>query len=201
MLPVSQSKKKQTTYQNDNILESVRGIGVNVGKTISQDVISRGAGDALQSLFGTPKSGELHQNQPIEFTQKEENPREPQQEVRHTQPEQPAIGKSEDAQAVQAQLNAVRTELKALIASLNNLQVEMQKTIEETPVDPGVYHVNFFEKLRTLILILKQQVDDGRNWLALTSGRKKKQNYWGMYKKHGTQFGLSNERKMSTQAG
>jgi hypothetical protein len=71
----------------------------------------------------------------------------------------------------------------------------------ETPVDPGIYHVTFLERLRSFIQLLREQVDDSRTWLTVSSKRQKKMAFWGLYKKHGTQFGLSSERTVSTQAG
>ena len=69
-------------------------------------------------------------------------------------------------------------------------------------MDPGIYHVNFFERLRSILKVLREQIDDSRTWLALSAQRKqKKLGYWGMFKKHGTSFGLSNERSIATSAG
>ncbi|MEK7119300.1 MAG: DUF5660 family protein, partial [Patescibacteria group bacterium] len=69
------------------------------------------------------------------------------------------------------------------------------------PVAPGVYHLNFFERLKSMLKILREQIEDSSSWLSLQNNRKKKKRYWGMYKKHGTSFGLSHERNLATQAG
>lgn len=188
--------KKPRTYTNDGILEALRGLGGGVGKTVSRDVAGKVASDALASLFGTHQSGELTQNETIDLT-REHTPR---PSIRRPDV-QPAPARSEDAQ-IKQQIEAVRAELKALASSVAQLNAEIKKTVAEVPVDPGIYHLNFFERLRSVLAILREQVDDSRSWLALSSNRKqKKMGYWGMYKKHGTTFGLSNERSLATQAG
>ena len=81
------------------------------------------------------------------------------------------------------------------------LSTEIHKAVAEVPVDPGIYHVNFYEKLKAVLKTLREQIDDSRSWLTLHQSRKKKMGYWGMFKKHGTTFGLSNERSIATSAG
>lgn len=173
-------------------------MGRGVGQTVTKDVAGKVASDALTSLFGaTPQSGgELKQNQTIEVNREQQ----PQRPVFRPEALRPSISRSEDAQLKQ-QIDAVRAELKALASSMNSLHQEINKAIAESPVDPGIYHANFFERLRSIIKILRQQIEDGRTWVALTSRRKKQKHFWGLYKKHGTQFGLSSERTVSTQSG
>lgn len=193
-----QTKKPAQTYAKDSILESLRGIGSGVAKTVSRDVTGKIANNAISSLFGAPtqKQGELAANRPIDF-QKERQPlgfRRPEAQAYQpfVRPEEPHL---------KEQIEAVRQELKALAASIRSLSSEMQRSVMETPVDPGIYHKNFFDRLRSTLQILREQIDDSRTWLSLYSSRKQKKGYWNSYKKHGTSFGLSNERTMATQAG
>lgn len=200
-LPINQPKpaKHPKAYTNDNILEALRDLSGGVGKTVAKDVAGKVASDALASLFGTPiKQGEMHQNESIDF------PVERQPRMHLRRPEvRPAekVVFHEDPQ-VKQQLDAVRAELVALSKSIKSLNIEIQKAVAETPVNPGVYHVTFYEKLRAVLHILREQIDDSRTWLSLSTQRKqKKLGYWGMFKKHGTTFGLSNERSIATSAG
>jgi hypothetical protein len=191
--------KRSTTYTNDSILEALRGLSGGVGKTVTRDVAGKVATDALASLLGAPlKQGELRQNETIDFPV-ERQPR-PQMRRPEIQPAQKVIF-HEDPQ-IKQQIESVRAELKALSKSMQTLNIEIQKAVAETPVDPGVYHVTFYEKLRSILQMLREQIDDSRTWLALSAQRKqKKLGYWGMFKKHGTSFGLSNERSLATSAG
>lgn len=194
----NQGKKKFPQYFNDSILESLRDVGRGVGKTVVTDVAGKVSSDALTSLFGAPANsgGELKQNQTIEFKKEQA----PQPAAYRPELLRPTAPRSEDMQ-VRQQIEAVRAELKALAVSLSSLNREINKAIAEAPVDPGVYHANFFERLKSIIKIFRQQIEDSRTWVALTSRRKKQKQYWGLYKKHGTQFGLSSERTASTQSG
>jgi len=196
MLGQQPKTKKPPIIVNDNILESVRSIGSSVGKTVTKDVAGKIGSDVLQSLFGaSQKSGELKPQETIDF-------REQQPEVAPIRrvPEAPKQMRSEDAQLKQ-QLEAVRQELQGLAQSIKKLHQEIHNAVMETPVAPGVYHLNFFEQLKSFIKSLKEQVDDSNTWLAAFHSRKKKAGYWGMYKKHGTTFGLSSERSLATSSG
>jgi hypothetical protein len=190
-------KKPIPQYVNDNILESMRGIGSSVGKTVTKDVVGQIGLDMIQTLFQTPQ------------TRTEQAPMAP--EVQKTHQEQPArtpsfvesmhMRETEDARVVRQQIEEVRQELKLLVASLKKVHQEVDKAVSEAPVDPGIYHLNFYEQLKNFLRIIRQQVEDSGVWLQAFQTRKKKMGYWGMYKKHGTTFGLSNERSLATSAG
>ena len=191
--------KRPAAYTNDSILEALRGLSGGVGKTVTRDVAGKVATDALASLFGAPlKQGEMRPNEVIDFpVERQHRPMARRPEI---QPVQKVIF-HEDPQ-IKQQLEAVRAELSALSKSMKMLTVEIQKAVTEAPVAPGVYHVTFYEKLRSVLAMLREQIDDSRTWLALSTQRKqKKLGYWGMFKKHGTSFGLSNERSLATSAG
>lgn len=190
-------KKQPAARTNDSIIESLRTLGSGVGKTVVKDVAGKVASDALSSLFGAlPKQGELKPNQPIDVRAE----RGPMPAFRRSEVNRPPVVRLEEVN-LKHQIEAVRQELKALAASLKTLNLEVQKAVAEIPVAPGVYHLNFFEHLRSILRVLREQIDDSRTWLALHTARKQKKNYWGMFKKHGTSFGLSSERTLATQAG
>lgn len=190
--------KRPAAFTNDSILEAIRDLSGGVGKTVTKDVAGKVASDALASLLGAPlKQGEIKQNESIDFPV-ERQPR-PQMRRPEIQPAQKVIF-HEDPQ-IKQQLDAVRAELTALSKSIKMLTSDIQKAVSEVPVMPGVYHVTFYEQLRAVLQILREQVDDSRSWLTMHQSRKKKMGYWGMFKKHGTSFGLSNERSLATSAG
>lgn len=193
--PFQTHSKKRPTFTNDSILEALRSLGGGVGRTVTKDVAGKVAGDALQSLFGgPPKSGELRQNEPFTLPKEQQRQRAPEH-----RPYQPPVQLEEPN--LKQEIENVRAELKLLASSVKQYNQEVQRAINEVPVDPGIYHLNFFERLRSVLKILRQQIEDSRSWLALWHSRKQKKNYWGKYKKHGTKFGLSSERTASTQSG
>ncbi|MBI5018656.1 hypothetical protein HZB58_00025 [Candidatus Gottesmanbacteria bacterium] len=192
------TKKKQTHYKNDNVLEALGSVPTSVGSTTASEFSKIGA-DIVNSLIGgTPRSGDLAPNQTIEFGEKpvEQAPVQPMRTETMHRPNVDII-----EMETKKQLDAIRAELKALIVSLKNLHNEVSTAVSQEVVHPGVYHLNFYEQLRTFIHVLRQQVEDSRSWLASFNTRKKKMGYWGMFKKHGTTFGLSSERSLATSAG
>lgn len=194
----SGNKKQPQRYASDSILESLRSLGSGIGKSVTKDLVGKMGSDALAAVVGGPqKQGELKPNAPVDM-RPERSPfpafRRPE-----IQPRAPFVAKEEPR--LKEQIEAVRLELKALAASIKSLDAEIDKAVSEVPVTPGVYHKNFFERLRSVLKILREQVEDSRTWLALYSNKKQKKGYWGMYKKHGTTFGLSHERTLATQAG
>lgn len=197
----SSSKKKQVSYKNDNFLEALKSVPGGVSSAAAQEV-SKISGDIVTALLGgTPaSSGELAPNQVIEFgARQQEQAPQPAAQIRtevHRMPDMTVL-----EQQTKEQITAIREELKALAKSLKTLHQEVQSAISQEPVDPGIYHINFYDQLRSFLEVLRQQLDDSRSWLATFNTRKKKVGYWGMYKKHGTTFGLSSERSIATAAG
>ncbi len=198
---MTQGAKKQIgSYKNDNLLEALGSIPSGIGTQTTHEVAKIGS-DILTSLLGgAPKSGDLEPNQVIEFGT-------PQPEAQPAAVARPRIevaprpNVTELEAQTRQQIDAIRKELKELAKSLKNLHTDVQAAISEEPVNPGIYHMNFYEQLRSFIAVLRQQIEDSRSWLSTFHARKKKMGYWGMYKKHGTTFGLSNERSIATAAG
>lgn len=191
--------KKQSAYTNNSILESLRDLGSGVGKSVAKDVVGRVATDAFSSLFGQPTGGDFKPPQPMAEAYPERQPFRP--ALRRPEVYQPMIAVHREEAGIKEKLESVRMELKTLAGSIKKFNSQIERAIEDIPVHPGIYHLNFLERLRGVIQILRQNIEDSGSWLALWIGRKKKKNYWGMYKKHGTTFGLSSERNVSTQAG
>lgn len=193
-------KKQQSAYTTNGILESLRDLGGGVGKTVAKDVVGRVASDALSSLFGQPTGGELKPKQTVDLTP-EYRPARPPFPVRRPEVYQPIIADRREEPGMRQKVEAVRAELAGLAGSIKKFNREIERAVEDIPPHPGVYHINFLERLRGVILILRQQIEDSSSWLSLWTSRKQKKQYWGLYKKHGTSFGLSSERNVSTQAG
>lgn len=195
------SKKKQTHYKNDNVLEALGSIPSGVGTNTVSEIGKIGTGIVDALVGSTPRSGDLQPNQAIEFGDArpavvEQAPIQPMRSEAMARPNVSMI-----EMETKKQIDAIRAELKSLIISLKNLHQEVQTAVSKEDVDPGVYHLNFYDQLRTFIHVLRQQIEDSRTWLSSFTSRKKKMGYWNMFKKHGTTFGLSNERSIATSAG
>jgi hypothetical protein len=196
----SAQKKKSVTYKNENVLEALGSIPGSIGTQTTQEVGKIGTDIFTALLGGMPKSGNLEPNQAIEFGQPHVESA-PQPVSIPRMEAQPRPNVTELEAQTREQIQVIREELKALAKSLKSLNQEVQTAISEEPVNPGIYHMNFYDQLRSFISVLRQQVEDSRSWLSTFNSRKKKVGYWGMYKKHGTTFGLSSERSLATSAG
>lgn len=196
----SNMPKKQSVLTNNSVLESLRDLGSGVGNAVVKDVLGQAANDALASLFGQPTGGDLKRSQqPSIEGSPERSPFRPQ--IRRPEVYRPIVVDQREEPGMKQKLDSVRMELKALASSIRNLNSQIERAIDDIPAHPGIYHVNFLERLRGIIYALRENIEDSGSWLSLWSRRKQKKNYWGMYKKHGTSFGLSSERNVSTQAG
>ncbi len=198
---MTQQKKKSISYTNDNILEQLRSVSSDVpASTI--DAATKIGTDVLTSIFGgAPQMGELRPNEAISLGEPQRVEAEPVVVAPRVEVHQAAPNVSELDMQTKQQIEAIRVELKAIAQSLKGLHQEVLTAVETAPVDPGIYHLNFFEQLRSFLKLLRVQLEDSRSWLHASNSRKKKLGYWGMYKKHGTTFGLSNERSLATSAG
>ena len=194
MMSQNNPKKPAASYSNDSVLEALRDLGGDVGQAVGHDVVAKAGQAALSSIVGAPRSGELNPNQTVELTGQRLEPRTSGAEFNR------APIRREEAD-LSRKIEEVRRELAALAATVSNLHQDIDKAVSEVPVEPGVYHLNFFERLKSLLKALKEQIEDSRSWLALWSTRKKQRHYWSLYRKHGTKFGLSSERTLATQAG
>jgi len=104
---------------------------------------------------------------------------------------------------IKQKLQEIMNELQRLVSTSNVLKMEFADvSVEQAPQQAGEYHLNFFDWLLLTIRAARQKVEDSGAWLATAKNKGgKKGGYWGMFKKHGTTFGLSNERSVATQTG
>lgn len=73
-------------------------------------------------------------------------------------------------------------------------------TVEQLPEKPGIYHIRFLEWVLKTLQDLRKKVSESSEWFNMVRG-KRKNGFWGMAKKHGTQFSMSGERSTATQSG
>jgi len=185
-------KNKKTTNSN-KLLEILRGLEAKPSRQASNLDYSR------------KKSGELKPNQTL--TLKETNSAIQKDRLfRRAQGEfwdlrrQEKILFTKNEREIRLQVEAIQEELKKLALSTKNLTKEVEIAAKQMPVEPGVYHLSFFEKLRQSLVFFRKKVEESATWLAAFNQRAKKRNfYWAQVKKSGTKFMLSQERYMSTQ--
>lgn len=99
-------------------------------------------------------------------------------------------------------MQEILIEIKKLTESSEELKDEIDVvSIEQAGEDPGVYHVNFLEKILSNLRDLRLNVEDSLAWFSSLRSKKAARQYNSMAKKHGTSFTLSGERQVATQVG
>lgn len=208
--PFQSPPAKKPVRQSENFVEALKSIGGHTAKSFKDDLIKGTAGDLLSSLTGSGKSPKSpyeqagHDSWPESWLNQAERRQEkddPNRLDRHREVVSTPIYDRQQEE-VKAQIDALRQELRALAKEMAGLGQSVQKAVEEEVVNPGTYHIGFFEQLKRYIKLLRKQVSESKNWLALSAQRKQSQkHYWGQVQKSGTKFMLSQERYMATQAG
>ncbi len=75
------------------------------------------------------------------------------------------------------EIDQLRKEVALLMADIGSLQKEAEVTLMTQIADPGQegsYFKNFFAKLRSFIMLLRQKVKSARTWAKQMNSRKKK---------------------------
>lgn len=183
---MQQTKKKLPPLPNNSFLEQLRSVSSSSTPT-SRTAWSQFWGGEGESLEQVPT---------MEKAERKEIPKKGAYETRQeiilfTLQERAALGEIEE----------IRKELIAIIKTIKQVDFEVQKTVMEIPARPGIYHIRFLERIRRVLKLIREKLEDSRTWLKLSVSKRKQRGYWSMYKKKGTSFGLSGERVVSTQTG
>lgn len=108
----------------------------------------------------------------------------------------------EERKEIEVKIQEIIIELKRLVATSKELQIEFKEVVQEQRIEKvGKYHLNFFQMMFSIINSARLRIENASTWLAAMQSKKKQRGYWQMFKKHGTSFGLSNERVVATQTG
>lgn len=100
------------------------------------------------------------------------------------------------------QLKALQEELVVLANRTEGLAKEIQVAAMQAPVESGIYHITFFERLLEYIKSFRKRVENASVWLYAFNKRAAKRNAWGAaYKKFGAKYLLSGEHYLQRSAG
>ena len=213
---MAQRKFKSQTNIDLNPIEAVRDISSSVAESAKNDFAKGLMTDLWDQMLGTEvrkenathqTSGDLEEGQEISLKKqpkKEEN--KPQieagwdyaGEIIHAEKR---ITQTENRE-LDARVSQIMIEIKKLTSSSKELEATFREiTVERKIVNPGKYHLNFFEWMLSTIRSARMKIEDSKNWASLFASKKGKRDYWTSFKKHGTSFGLSGERTPATQTG
>lgn len=203
MDPFKQNKKKKSQVVSDNAIEQVKGLASDIGRSATEDLVVGVAKNVVEQVFGT-SAKTTHVPASIESVKKQE------QEIRKDERQRYELFKRQtEAQVfnyrdveVAREIQAIHFEIERIISTSKEVEMSVrQVTTQSLPEKPGEYHLNFFQWILRLVKEARMKVEESATWLSLFISKKKQRNYWAMFKKHGTQFALSNERVITTQIG
>lgn len=209
-------QKKQAKHQfiDKNPVEAFKDLGAGVVNSFMSDVGKGMASDLWDQMLGTDRfsqketSGDLTEGEELQLSRVEGQKEAPQLNI------EPGIDyrrevihgetriAQENTRELEIKIQEIIIELKKLTTSSKELQVQFKEiAVEQMPVEAGKYHLSFFEWVISQIRKARMRVENSSTWLALFKSKKNQRQYWAMFKKHGTTFGLSNERVVATQTG
>lgn len=226
-LPTQTKQKKKLPnildFENDETFESLREFTGGITGSIKKDLAQEGAKDLWKQILGKYEqtaekaqkmAGELHEGQEINLNTHHKSEKAPTPKRQDIAPglEQynyyrEIVHSSDKAQKRESyeqekQVEEILVEIQRLVSSSKIVETKFASlAVEQKPKEVGKYHTHFFEWVLITIRTARIKVEDSGAWLATMSGKKGKKDYWGMFKKHGTSFGMSNERSVSTQTG
>jgi len=206
---MDKTTKRQKNIVRQNVIESLKDIGGGTINGLKSDVLR--PGDFMEQLFGPPKiekySGEINPGEALEINDVFSGEREEKQKVQKQLALERKLRAEESerfekkSNELKLQLHAIMEEVKLLAETTQELGQEVQVASLQAPVEPGVYHVIFFEKLLEFLKSFRKKIEAGSIWLQATNKRAEKKNYWARYKKHGGKFLLSPDHYLTRNAG
>lgn len=211
-----QNKKNQKQYQNTgsaNPLEALKDIGTHTANQMKQEIMEFPQ-NFVDGLFGgnpTPqnRSGELVLGDTMEMTEVFSDGHGQQEVMRQQIAFERRVFQEEKEQS-QKKSNELRIQLKMIQEELVQIAQGTQQLAEETEnaammqaVDPGVYHVIFFEKLLEFVKSFRKKINEANVWLSSANRRagKKAKGWVSNYKQHGAKYLLSGEHYAQRSAG
>ncbi len=205
-------KIKQRERSDENSIEAAKSIGKGVVDSFKNDLVKESVHDLWKQLLSVKEEpdlktkGDLIEGEEISF-KKTEKKKNIVIEAGINYKSEMLYGekriRNEQNQMLSVRVEEIIHELKKLAKTSKTLEIEFRGITQVSmPKTPGKYHQNFLEWMLTVVKTARIRVENAEQWLKAVSGKgKRKKDFWGLYKKHGTSFGLSGERAVSQQTG
>lgn len=202
------SKKPQKKVVVDNPFEALRDVGTTV-----VDSVKEGSSEAVKDMWAqilgvdkyaakpAQKGGDLKAGQELnlqdaakKIEKVSEAPMSYFKEIR----EAGKSGLAQESQEIRQQVQSIMYELQRLAVATKAVEKQVASAVGTGVVNPGKYHVNFFEWMFTVIKDARKRVENAGAWLG-TVKKKKGFSIAGM-KKNMSQL-MSGERSTANQTG
>lgn len=209
--PAAKSAQKATV--NNSFAESMRDMGGSVMKSLKNDVVKGTAQSIFDQLLGSAKTGHVPTtpdqaiNPDLEKYIAEREEAAKAEGIAETKAFKNPLHKESQVlfshadEQLRKEIDGVRQELQMLVASMGKVEEQIEQAMMDNIVDGGVYHLNYFQKLKTWIRFMRKSMEDASAWLQLSSGRKSKGYFWTQEAKSGSKYSMSQERNVQMGAG
>lgn len=208
--------QKPDKKRSNNFVESIRNVGDSAVKTLKNKHVKDGAKSIYQELVNssqTSQAPDRSTTSPFSFEdwlkgREEQAAQEADQKARQEERAHFNQVKSQEKvlfsmadEKIQQEIKEIRQELALLIKSMGKVEKQIEQAVIQEVVDPGLYHLNFFAKLKGWIVLMRKSMEDASLWLSMSSTRKKKGIFWQKAKSHGTKYSMSQERQSAMSIG
>lgn len=209
----STPKSSSKSGTNNSFVESMRDMGSGVIKSLTNDVVKGTAQSIFDQLLGSAKTGRMPTtpDQAInpdldKYIAEKESQAAEQAKLKerafhtHKAQENKVLFSYAD-ESLKKEIDGVRQELQMLVATMGEVEQQVEQAMMDNIVDGGVYHLNYFHKLKEWIKFMRKSLQDGSAWLQMASGRKSKGYFWTQESKSGSKYSMSSERNVQMGAG
>lgn len=213
--PLNDTRKqaKAPSVHSDNFVENVRDMGSSVVKSLKNDVIKGTAQSIFDQLLGSTGTNQVPKTEnPLDQAKLEQIIAEREAAAfeagkQEASPFKNPLAKESQVlfsfadEKMKQEINGVRQELSMLVKTMDKVEKQVENAIMDNITDAGVYHLNYFNKLKVWIRFMRKSLEDSSAWLQMSAGRKGKGHYWNQVGKSGNKYSMSQERAVQMGAG
>jgi len=208
----NQKQKQAKKVKHSSVLENLKDVGSGTARAIKKDLLQETSQEFINQLLGRiPEkkkySGDITPGESLEFKevfsgrQEETMKLRKQLSLEKKLREEEKVRSEKKGNELRLQLKAIMEEVAILAQNTQELGDEIQVAAMQAPIEPGVYHLIFFEKLLEFVKSFRKNIGEAKVWLQSSNKRARKKNYWASYKKHGGKFLLAADHYLSRSAG
>lgn len=212
----SQTHRSNASNPFARALQEIGGTTIKQASAIPGQMVN----DAFGSIFGTssPSPSETQTtpdaNSPTNpFARALENQSSPeklgqheleqQRALRHQEMQMTEVFNMREAKDKEL-IKQLQEQLRSLAKEINTLDSSAKTAIYADVVNPGTYHVHFFQQLLNFVVLMRKRVQEANTWIENFNSRSKKQGaFWGQVysKKGGTAYLMSQEHQVARNVG
>lgn len=204
-------KKSQNLITRQNVLETLKDIGSSTGGQ-TKDLLKDTSEEFFRELLGLSRSkvkrtGEISPGESLSMrdilngSEAVKEKEKKQIKFENTLLAEEARVSREKGNELKVELQAVMSEVAKLAQSTKGLAEATRAASVSAPVEPGIYHIRFFESLLEFLQSFRKRIDLAVTWLQSSNKRAEKKNYWSQYHKKGTSFLLNPESYSQRSTG